>query len=163
MTTDATSAGSSTMSRADTAQAAVTAFFGAYQAQDVERMVDLCADNADFRYVPFEVRTRQRVLHGDGKVRTVGKAIWTALIDAFPDLSNTMINVRSDDEGNVAAQVSIGGTQAKAFGVIACTGGHYDLPHLFVFHVGSDGLIDDIAAYWDNADWNKQLGWLEID
>jgi len=42
------------------------------------------------------------VLHGDGKVCTVGKAIWTA-------------------------------------------------------------LIDDIAADWDNADWKKQLGWLEID
>jgi hypothetical protein len=47
--------------------------------------------------------------------------------------------------------------------VIGCTGRHYDLPHLFVFHVDSDGLIDDIAAYWDNADWKKQLGWLEID
>jgi ketosteroid isomerase-like protein len=163
MATDTTSASSSTTSRADAAQAAVTAFFGAYRAQDVERMVDLCADNADFRYVPFEVWARQRVLHGDGKVRTVGKAIWTALIDAFPDLSNTVISVRPDDEGNVAAQVSICGTQAKAFGVIACTGGRYDLPHLFVFHVDSDDLIDDIAAYWDNVDWKKQLGWLEVD
>ena len=163
MATDTTSASSSTTSRADAAQAAVTAFFGAYQAQDVERMVDLCTDNAGFRYVPFEVWARQRVLHGDGKVRTVGKAIWTALIDAFPDLSNTVISVRSDDEGNVAAQVSIGGTQAKAFGAIGCTGGRYDLPHLFMFHVDSDGLIDDIAAYWDNVDWKKQLGWLEVD
>lgn len=162
MATDTTSVGSST-SRADTAKAAVTAFFDAYRAQDVERMVDLCADNADFRYVPFEIWGRQRVLHGDGKVRTVGKVIWTALIDAFPDLSNAVASVESDDEGNVAAQVSIGGTQAKAFGVIACTGGHYDLPHLFVFHVGLDGLIDDIAAYWDNVDWKKQLGWLEVD
>jgi steroid delta-isomerase-like uncharacterized protein len=162
MATDTTSP-SSTRSRADAAQAAVTAFFDAYRAQDVERMVDRCADNADFRYVPFEVWGRQRVLRGDGKVRTVGKAIWTALIDAFPDLSNAVTSVKSDDEGNVAAQVSIGGTQAKAFGVIGCTGRHYDLPHLFVFHVDSDGLIDDIAAYWDNADWKKQLGWLEID
>lgn len=162
MATDTTSA-SGTTSRADAARAAVNAFFDAYQAQDMERMVDLCADNAGFRYVPFEVRARQRVLHGDGKVRTVGKSIWTALIDAFPDLSNAVTSVESDDEGNVAAQVSIGGTQAKAFGVIGCTGGHYDLPHLFVFHVDSDGLIDDIAAYWDNVDWKKQLGWLEVD
>jgi steroid delta-isomerase-like uncharacterized protein len=163
MATDTTSAGSRRTSRADAARAAVTAFFDAYLAQDVERMVDLCADNASFRYVAFEVWARQRVLHGDGKVRTVGKAIWTALIDAFPDLSNSVTSVKSDDEGNVAAQVSIGGTQAKAFGVIGCTGEHYDLPHLFVFHVDSHGLIDDIAAYWDNADWKKQLGWLEVD
>ncbi len=163
MATDTSPAGSSATSRADAALAAVTAFFDAYRAHDMERMVDLCADNAGFRYIPFEVWARQRVLHGDGKVRTVGKAIWTALIDAFPDLSNKVISLRSDDEGNVAAQVSIGGMQAKAFGVIACTGGHYDLPHLFVFHVDSDGLIDDIAAYWDNVDWKKQLGWLEVD
>jgi steroid delta-isomerase-like uncharacterized protein len=145
------------------AKATVNAFFDAYRTRDVERMVELCSDGADFRYVPFEVWARQRVLHGDGKVGTVGKAIWTALIDAFPDLSNVVTSVKSDDEGNVAAEVSVSGTQAKAFGVIGCTGRHYDLPHLFVFHVDSDGLIDDIAAYWDNADWKKQLGWLEID
>jgi hypothetical protein len=106
---------------------------------------------------------RRSLIHGDGKVCTVGKAIWTALIDTFPDLSNAVTSVKSDDEGNVAARVSVSGRQAKAFGVIGCTGRHYDLPHLFVFHVDSDGLIDDIAAYWDNADWKKQLGWLEID
>ena len=106
MATDTTSAGSTT-SRADAARAAVNAFFDAYRAQDAERMVDQCSDNADFRYVPFEVWARQRVLHGDGKVCTVGKAIWTALIDAFPDLSNVVTSVKSDDEGNVAAQVSV--------------------------------------------------------
>ena len=106
---------------------------------------------------------RRSLIHGDGKVCTVGKAIWTALIDTFPDLSNAVTSVKSDDEGNVAAQIRVSGTQAKAFGVIGCTGRHYDLPHLFVFHVDSDGLIDDIAADWDNADWKKQLGWLEID
>jgi ketosteroid isomerase-like protein len=71
--------------------------------------------------------------------------------------------VRADDQGNVAAEVGIGGTQAKDFGVIACTGGHYDLPHLFLFHVNDDGLIDDLVAYWDNVHWKNQLGWLEVD
>jgi len=53
----------------------VTAFFDAYRAHDVERMVELCADNADFHYVPFEVWGKQRVIRGDGKVRTIGKVI----------------------------------------------------------------------------------------
>ena len=161
MSTDALPA--SGTAREATATAAVTAFFDAYRAQDVERMVDLCADNASFRYVPFEVWAHQRVLHGDGKVRTVGKAIWTALIDAFPDLTNTVTSVSADGDGNVAVQVGIGGTQAKDFGVIGCTGGRYDLPHLFLFHVAAGGLIDDIVAYWDNVDWKKQLGWFEVD
>jgi steroid delta-isomerase-like uncharacterized protein len=141
----------------------VQAFFDAFRARDVERMVELCADNADFRYVPFEVWTRQRVLHGEGKVCTVGKPIWTALIDAFPDLTNRVRSIRADEEGNVAVQADIAGTQTKHFGVIACADRRYELPHLFLFHVNDDGLIDDVVAYWDNAYWKKQLGWLEVD
>ena len=163
MSTDTMPADTPHTSREAAAVATVQAFFDAYRAQDVERMVDLCADNAGFRYVPFEVWAHQRVLHGDGKVRTIGKTIWTALIDAFPDLINSVTRVRADDQGNVAAQVDIGGTQAKDFGVIGCSGGHYDLPHLFLFHVNDDGLIDDLVAYWDNVHWKQQLGWLEVD
>jgi steroid delta-isomerase-like uncharacterized protein len=155
-------AATGTTTREDRAEATVRAFFDAYRAHDVERMVDLCAEGAGFRYVPFEVRSRQRVLYGEGKVRTVGKAIWTTLIDAFPDLTNTVTSLRADEEGNVAAEAGIGGTQAKDFGVIACTGRRYELPHLFLFHV-TGGLIDDIVAYWDNVAWKTQLGCLEID
>jgi ketosteroid isomerase-like protein len=163
MTTGALRAGSGPTPRQSSAEATVRAFFDAYRAHDVERMVDLCADNAGFRYVPFEVWGRQRVLHGEGKVCTVGKVIWTTLIDAFPDLTNAVTSLRADADGNVAAEVGIVGTQAKDFGIIACTGGHYELPHLFLFHVTGDGLIDDIVAYWDNVGWKKQLGCLEVD
>jgi steroid delta-isomerase-like uncharacterized protein len=147
--------------------ATVTEFFAAYRAHDVELMVDLCTEDASFRYVPFEVWGRQRVLHGDGTVAGVGKLIWTALIDAFPDLTNSVTSLRADDDGNVAAEVTIAGTQAKAFGAIACAGRSYSLPHLFLFHVTgdvtADGLIDDIVAYWDNVAWKRQLGCLEVD
>ena len=85
MTTGALRAGTGAAPREDRAEAAVRAFFAAYRAHDVERTVDLCAEGAGFRYVPFEVWGRQRVLYGEGKVRTVGKVIWTTLIDAFPD------------------------------------------------------------------------------
>ena len=163
MTTEAVRAGTGPAPREDRAEAAVRAFFAAYRAHDVEQMVDLCADGAGFRYVPFEVRSRQRVLHGEGKVGTVGKLIWTTLIDAFPDLTNAVTSLRADEHGNVAAQVSIGGTQARPFGSIACTGGHFELPHLFLFHVTGGGLIDDIVAYWDNVDWKRQLRCLEVD
>jgi steroid delta-isomerase-like uncharacterized protein len=156
-------ASSGTTSREATAVATVNAFFDAFRACDVERMVELCADDADFRYVPFEVWTRQRVLHGDGKVGTVGKPIWTTLIDVFPDLTNTVTSVRADGDGNVVAQALIGGTQARDFGAIACAGGHFELPHLFLFHVTGHGLIDDVTAYWDNAHWKKQLGSFEVD
>ncbi len=163
MTTAALRAGAGTASRGDSAEAAVRGFFDAYRAHDVERMVDLCAEGASFRYVPFEVWGRQRVLYGEGKVGTVGKVIWTTLIDAFPDLTNAVTSLRADSDGNVVAEADIGGTQARPFGIIACTGGHYELPHLFLFHVTGGGLIDDIVAYWDDVGWKKQLGCLEVD
>jgi ketosteroid isomerase-like protein len=163
MTTGALRLGPGTAPREASAEAAVRAFFDAYRAHDVEGMVDLCAEGASFRYVPFEIWARQRVLYGEGKVRTVGKVIWTTLMDAFPDLTNAVTSLRADGNGNVAAEVSIGGTQAKDFGIIACTGGYYQVPHLFLFHVTGDGLIDDIVAYWDDVSWKKQLGCLEVD
>jgi ketosteroid isomerase-like protein len=164
MTTAAFQAGTGAMPRESrAAAAAVRAFFAAYRARDVERMVDLCTEGAGFRYVPFEVWSRQRVLHGDGKVCTVGKMIWTTLIEAFPDLTNAVTSLRADPDGNVAAEVCISGTQARDFGTMACAGGHYELPHLFLLHVTGDGLIDDIVAYWDNVDWKQQLGCLEVD
>lgn len=143
--------------------ATVTAFFDAYRAHDTERMVELCAENADFHYVPFEVWTRQRVIRGDGKVRTIGKAFWTTLIDCFPDLTNQILSITSDGKANVAAEVMISGTQAKTFGPIACQGRHYDLPHLFLFRVNDQGLIEEITGYWDTADWYRQLGRSEVD
>lgn len=138
-------------------------FFAAYRAQDVERMVDRCADNANFRYVPGESMRRQRVVRGDGKVRGIGKTWWTTLIDAFPDLGNQVFWTTEDDEGNVACEVTIGGCQAKDFGTIANQGKRFDLPHLFLFHVSREGLIDEITAYWDTADWYRQLGRVECD
>ena len=100
----------------------VTAFFDAYRAHDVERMVELCADNADFHYVPFEVWGKQRVIRGDGKVRAIGKVIWRTLIDSFPNLTNEVTSITSDDEGNVAVEVVISGTQAKPFSSIGNQG-----------------------------------------
>jgi ketosteroid isomerase-like protein len=141
----------------------VATFFDSYRDQDVERMVELCTDNADFHYVPFELWGRQRVIHGDGKVRTIGKVIWTTLIDSFPDMTNKIMYITSDDQGNVATEVMISGTQAKPFGMIGSLGLHFDLSHVFLFRVGKEGLIEEVTAYWDSADWQRQLGWLEVD
>ncbi|MGZ3611221.1 MAG: nuclear transport factor 2 family protein [Ktedonobacteraceae bacterium] len=141
----------------------VTTFFDAYSEHDVERMVELCSDNADFHYVPFELWGKQRVIRGDGKVRTIGKVIWTTLIDSFPDLTTRIMYITSDDEGNVAAEVMISGTQAKPFGTMGNQGLHYDLPHVFLFRMSKEGLIEEITGYWDTADWYRQLGRLEVD
>jgi hypothetical protein len=59
--------------------------------------------------------------------------------------------------------VIISGTQAKPFGTFGNLGRYYDLPHVFLFRVNTEGLIEEISAYWDTADWSRQLGRLEVD
>lgn len=141
----------------------VQTFFDAYRTRDVDAMVRTCSDCADFHYVPFEIWGKQRVLRGDGKVRSIGRVLWTGLIESFPDLTNEVISIQADPDGNVAAEVTIRGTQAKVWGAIANQGKAFSVPHLFMFSVGTSGLIDRISAYWDGAELNRQLGRVEID
>jgi ketosteroid isomerase-like protein len=148
---------------AESAAAVVAGFFDRYRAHDVEGMTDLCSINADFCYVPVELWGKQRVLRGDGKVATVGKPLWTGLIASFPDLSNTVTTMTSNDDGDVVVQVDIEGTQERAWSLIAPAGKHYREPHLFIFHVGPDLLIDAITAYWNDAGISQQLGHHEVD
>src|ERR1700685_2178307 len=82
----------------------VTDVFARSRAHDVEGMTDLCAMNAALSYPPVEVWGKQRVLRGDGKVRTIGKPLWTGLIASFPNLSNTVHTVTSNDAGDVVAE-----------------------------------------------------------
>ena len=85
--------------------------------------------------MPVEVWGKQRVLRGDGKVGTIGKPLWTGLVTAFPDLTNTVHTVAANDDGDVVAEVDIEGTQQLAWGLTRPAGKHYCEPHLFVFHV----------------------------
>jgi SnoaL-like domain len=141
----------------------VEAFFASYRAHDVAGMADACSPCAEFHYVPFEIWGKQRVLRGDGKVHSIGKVLWTGLIDAFPDLTNEVTSIHADDSGRVAAEVILRGTQAKVWGTIDCHGKQFAVPHLFLFRVSPSGLIDDVTAYWDGAELNRQLGRVEVD
>jgi len=151
-----------TVPKADPASV-VKSFFDAYREHDVERMADLCDDMAGYRSVPFELWRKQRVIRGDGKVSTIGKPLWTGLIEAFPDLTNEVTKIISGNDGRVAAEVLISGTQAKDWGSIKSRRRSFRSPHLFVFEVNDDEKIADITSYSDNASVRIQLGCVEID
>ena len=84
---------------------AARSFFAAYNAHDVDKMVTECSADAQLRYVPMGSQ-------GQGKVRELGKAIWSSFIDTFPDLHVTVQSIFGDGR-NVTAEVMIGGTQQK--------------------------------------------------
>ena len=148
---------------AASAAAVVTKFFDRYRAHDVNGMADLCSINAGFSYVPVEMWGKQRVLRADGTVGTIGKPLWTGLVTAFPDLTNTVHTVAANDDGDVVAEVDIEGTQQLAWGLVTPAGRDYREPHLFIFQVGTDLLIDSITAYWNDAGISQQLGHNEVD
>lgn len=145
------------------AVATAVAFFDAYGRRDVNAMVDMCSDNADFEYVPFELWGRQRVMRGAGKVATIGKAMWTGFITSFPDMTNTVSSTDADQDGNVIVEATLSGTQSGPWGTISNLGRRFSEPHLFVIHVDDEAKIDSITAYWDCASVSRQLGHLEVD
>ena len=125
-------------------------FFAAYDAHEVDKMVGLCSEDAELRYIPMASQ-------GQGPVRVVGRKIWSGLIDAFPDLHVTMNSAFGDDH-NAAAEVMIGGTQRKDFLDIPSQGKHYELPHAFILRLNERNRITSITAYWDNLSFYAQLG-----
>jgi steroid delta-isomerase-like uncharacterized protein len=135
-----------TVSGIDAAQS----FFTAYNAHDVDKMLAGFSEDAQLRYVPMG---RQ----GEGRVRTVGKTIWSGLLQTFPDLHVSVQRIFGDAR-NVAAEVIIGGTQQKDFLQIPNRGKHYELPHAFVLRMNEKGQISEVTAYWDNASFFSQLG-----
>lgn len=142
----------------------VESFFDAYRRQDVFAMADLCSPNADFHYDPFEMWGKQRVVRGDGKVHGIGRVIWTGLIQSFPDLTNEITSLSTNESsGEAIAEVTLSGTQAAAWGSFSNRGLRFSVPHLFCIHLNSAGLIDSVTAYWDNASVSRQLGHLEVD
>src|SRR4051812_36184907 len=58
-------------------------FFSAYQDFDLNRMLGLCSPAGEVQFVPLGEA-------GKGKIFETGKAIWGAVMDAFPDLDNTV-------------------------------------------------------------------------
>src|SRR5436190_22640624 len=94
-------------------------FFSAYQDMDVERMLALCDPNGIITFEPL----------GDsfkGKIYEIGKGVWSALMDSFPNLDNTVkgqtYNEATDE---VVCNVVIFGTQEKEFAGIPSKGNDF--------------------------------------
>ena len=126
-------------------------FMFAYQQKNVEKMLSFCDPNGTVHFVPLGEG-------GKGKIGELGKAIWTGLIDCFPDIDNTLDAAVAEDKNTVRCQVVIRGTQAKDFADIKSKGKHFDSDHIFIFHVNDSNKIDFISVEWDHLNFKKQLG-----
>ena len=126
-------------------------FMFAYQQKNVDKMLSFCDSEGEVYFEPLGEA-------GKGKIGELGKGLWLALIDCFPDIDNTVDASIAEDEGSVRCQVVIRGTQAKDFADIPNKGLHFDSDHIFIFHLNPDQKIDSIKINWDHQDFKRQLG-----
>ncbi len=126
-------------------------FMFAYAEQDMDKMMSLCDTDGEVWFKPLGE-------DGRGTIGGLGKGLWTALIDSFPDLNNTVDSATLDGDGNVRCQVVIRGTQAKDFAGIECKDQQFNSDHIFIFKHNPDGEINSIHIEWNHADFQKQLG-----
>lgn len=126
-------------------------FFSAYQDMDIERMLQLCDPEGEVYFEPLGEA-------GKGKIGEFGKNLWLALMDAFPDLDNTVIKADLNEATNsVTCTVSIFGTQAKEFAGIPSKGNRFESDHIFVFRFNESEKIDQINIRWDHERFAQQL------
>ncbi|OUI87408.1 nuclear transport factor 2 family protein [Acetobacter tropicalis] len=128
----------------------VETFFESYRRKDIDAMLGCFSDHGMINYIPAGL---------DGPARDKGVAIWSGLMDVFPDLTNEITALYSGDDGrSVTVEVMISGTQAKDGFGIPNQGKRYALPHAFIITGSTEGAIDRMTAYWDNAAWFTMLG-----
>ena len=124
-------------------------FFSAYQEHDYVRMLTLFAPDATIEFSPLGDG-------GKGTVADLGKTLWMALMDCFPDIDNTIDTF--ENEGNtIVCKVNIFGTQAKDFAGIVSKGLRFESDHIFIFQFDDDDNITSLVINWDHQSFCKQL------
>lgn len=126
-------------------------FMKAYQEQDVQKMLENCSANGTVSFLPLGDE-------GKGKIQEKGKAIWSALIDSFPTIDNTINSVVTEN-GSVKCNVTIRGRQEKPFGGLDSKGLSFEEDHIFIFKMDDSGHIDDITINWNHTNFVKQLAY----
>ena len=124
-------------------------FFSAYQDLDTERMINLATPEATVWFQPLGEG-------GKGLFHEFGKAVWSLLMDCFPDIDNTVDSMYSEDDA-VTCKVAIFGTQEKEFMGLPSKGLKFNSDHIFVFRFDENDKITDLSINWNHENFVAQL------
>lgn len=126
-------------------------FFSAYQDFDIDRMLSLCNPLGEVFFEPLGDA-------GKGKIFETGKGIWSAVLDSFPDVDNTVKSQSYDGTTNsVTCNVVIFGKQEKEFAGLPSKGLRFDSEHIFIFRFDDQSKIDRININWNHDRFVKLL------
>lgn len=135
-------------------RAVARSFFERIGAGDVKGAMELVAPDAGVRLVP---------LRRTGTMAVEGREYLEALVEAFPDLYLKIRSLFVGTDGTAVVEVTVEGTQAADFLGIVNQEKHMDLDQAWLLHVGDDGLIDRVAAYWCQAQLYRRLAVKRLD
>lgn len=124
-------------------------FMKAYQEQDVDNMLSNCAQDCTVAFLPMGSE-------GKGNVHKVGRAIWSAIIEAFPTIDNTINSVVLEN-GDIRCEASIAGKQVKDFAGLVSKGNTFEEEHIFIFKMDEAGRITAIMVDWNHESLVEQL------
>ena len=128
------------------------AFFSAFEDGNVERMVSLCAKDAAIDFEPF----------GDsfsGSVEGIGRIVWKAFAESFPDLKIDLKDISWHKEGQEAScSVHLQGTLLYPFIGIMHTGNNLSIDQQFYLTFNESSLIHTLRVRWNHEEFVKQLG-----
>jgi len=128
-----------------------TEFFSAYQDMEPDRMLRLCRPDGKVSFIPLGSGF-------SGKIKEVGLGVWSALMDSFPDLDNTVIDQQYNQaENEVTCTVEIFGTQEKDFAGLSSKGKFFVSEHIFIFRFNEQEKIEEIKVFWDHEHFVEQL------
>ncbi|GAC1387253.1 MAG: hypothetical protein NVSMB45_16950 [Ginsengibacter sp.] len=124
-------------------------FMFSYQRRNINQMLSFCNPRGLVHFKPLGDQ-------GKGTIGEFGKSMWSGLIECFPDITNSVDAIVSEN-GAIKCQVLISGTQSKDFAGIKNKGNHFDADHIFIFHLNNDKIIETIEIDWDHASLVEQL------
>lgn len=128
-------------------------FLAAYSDHDIDRMMDMCAENLRFRYVP-------QGAEGTGGRDTARRA-WSMFVDAIPDFHVEVDRILAAGDFAVA-ETRQGGELAKDIPPMKANGRSTHPPHVYILRFDQDGKIAEVTCYWDQDGIYADLGHTEV-
>ena len=119
-------------------------FFAAYDAHNVDGMLELCADGAQGRYVPYG---KNSVI----PIRGGLEMIWRGFPQAVPDFGAEIVEMIEAQDNTVVVQALVGGTMPADVPGVVKKGDVGRIAHAYIVRFNANGKISRLDCYWDNT------------
>jgi hypothetical protein len=122
-------------------------FFAAYDTHNVERMLGLCADGAQGRYLPYGKNSVVPIRGGL-------EQIWRGFPQVVPDFGVEIAEMIPGEENTIVVQALLGGTMPADVPGLVKKGEVKRIAHAYIIRYNTDGKISRLDCYWDNTSIN---------